>query len=249
MTINRGQVPGQYDVTGRLGNGTLFFGHQSVGSNILEGIQTLDTSVSIIGVDSDEFAEKDSALFHAYVGTNGHPQSKIDEFTQFVSMSPRTFDVAMMKLCYVDIKRDTDVSRLFDYYVSVMDKLQNTMPNLIIVHFTTPLRSIRLGIRSRLRNLMRQDLIAAEDNAKREAYNSLIRARYEASGRLFDIARIESTSPDGRISALTYRNEVIRTLYPGFTVDGGHLNLTGQQIVAGRLLKFLGSCLSGRAQA
>lgn len=246
MTSNRGQVSSQQDMRAQLENGTFFFGHQSVGSNILEGMRSLSTSVNIIDIHSEEFAEEDSALFHANIGTNGHPQSKIDEFAQLVSMSPQTFDVAMMKLCYVDIRRDTDVSRLFDYYVSAMDRLQNTMPDLMLIHFTTPLRSVRLGIRSRLRKLLRHDLIAAEDNAQREVYNSLVRAQYAASDRLFDIAEIESTSPGGRISSLSYKDEVVRTLYPGFTVDGGHLNSTGQQIVASKLLEFLASCMSGR---
>jgi hypothetical protein len=45
----------------------------------------------------------------------------------------------------------------------------------------------------------------------RERYNTLVRERYGASGRLFDIARVESTTPSAERTTGEYEG---RSYYP-----------------------------------
>ena len=54
---------------------------------------------------------------HAFIGENGKPVLKIQDFdARMRSGVGEQVDVAMMKLCYIDIDSDTDVGALFATY-------------------------------------------------------------------------------------------------------------------------------------
>ena len=52
-------------------------------------------------------------------------------------------DVAMMKLCYVDINSGTDVDALFATYRTTMAALQREVPGVTFIHVTVPLTTER----------------------------------------------------------------------------------------------------------
>lgn len=221
------------------GNRRVFFGHQSVGSNILDGIRHVSPGTKILehsvqGEDRDNFG-----FFHAHIGQNGNPTSKFDEFAAILRASSADYNIAMMKLCYVDISQSTNIQHLFRNYASVTDELQRANPRLQIVHLTVPLRSTRLGIRSRAKLLLRRSLGPIEDNIQRGAYNSLIRSEYGASRYFFDVARLEATRPGGGASFIKYRGQQVRTLYSGYSNDGGHLNAKGKHMIARELVGLI----------
>ena len=220
-------------------NRRVLFGHQSVGLNILQGIQKLSPATNIMEVTSDDPASDQYGIFHFRIGANYEPYSKIDDFARLVTPHYTSCDVAMMKLCYVDIGRDTDIHELFRYYRSMVDKLVKSAPGVHLVHMTVPLRSIRLGLRSRIKRLAGQTLEPVEDNVRREAYNSLMRKEYQGEAALFDLAAFEATRPDGDICSIRVGDKEVKTLYPGYSDDGGHLNSNGGQFIAQKLVDMI----------
>ncbi len=221
------------------GDRRVFFGHQSVGSNILDGIQLCSPSSTIVEHAANSSDNGRPGISHALVGRNHDPRSKIDEFGEIVTTTSVKYDFAMMKLCYVDISKDTDIQNLFQHYKSMVDKLAASAPGVRLVHLTVPLRSIRLGLRSRIRLLAGQPLAPVEDNIQREAYNSLLRSEYGKEHHFFDLAKHEATRPDGCASSLQYKSEAVRMLYSGYSDDGGHLNTIGKQVIARELMKLI----------
>ena len=77
------------------------------------------------------------------------------------------------------------------------------------------------------------------DNSARKILNEKIREKYESTGRLFDIAAIESTYPDGRRSTYSKSGKTYYSLSSDYTYDGAHLNETGRKLVAKELLLML----------
>jgi len=56
---------------------------------------------------------------------------------------------------------------------------------------------------------------------------------------IFDLAKIESTFPDGRRASFTKDGKTYYSMVPDYTYDGGHLNELGRKIAAEQLLFLL----------
>ena len=98
----------------------VFFGHQSVGMNILEGASSVYAAYGMTAPPIGEGAVPGSEggfIDHAFIGENGNPLLKIQDFAAKLRAGlGERVDVAMMKLCYVDITSGTDVRAVFDAY-------------------------------------------------------------------------------------------------------------------------------------
>ena len=68
-----------------------------------------------------------------------------------------------------------------------------------------------------------------------------MRLEYSADNRLFDIATVESTLPDGSREKYILDGQEYYSLYEGYTDDGGYLNEVGRLRVAQALLNMLGN--------
>ena len=68
------------------------------------------------------------------------------------------------------------------------------------------------------------------NNINRNQFNEILRKEYEGKAPIFDLAKIESTYPDGKTSY---------SMVPDYTYDGGHLNETGRKKAAEQLLVLL----------
>ena len=66
-----------------------------------------------------------------------------------------------------------------------------------------------------------------------------LREAYGSINRLFDLATIESTRPDGTRSGFEKDGKTYYSLVPEYTYVSGHLNEAGRRVVAKRLLLFL----------
>lgn len=203
----------------------VFFGHQSVGGNVIEAIPRVyaDHGASAPQIVNGRGPAGAQGYFsHASVGQNGMPQSKIADFdAQLRSGIGSQVDVAFMKFCYVDVLATTDVDALFATYRSTMAALERDFPDVAFVHVTVPLTTADQA-----------------DNAARERLNNLIRRQY-GSARLFDIAAVESTAPGGGRVSGTYRGQRYYALYDGYAADSGHLNATGAAAAASALLAVI----------
>lgn len=201
-----------------------YFGHQSVGGNILGAIPAVfsDHGVTAPPVLEAPATVTGGAVLHNLIGQNGNPQSKINAFASSLQGIGHEVDVAFMKFCYVDVTAGTNVASLFASYREGMTTLKSEYPNVAFLHVTVPLTTD-----------------SPADNVAREKYNALIRGQYSDSGRLFDLAAIESTRPDGSRVSGTYGGDTYFSLYPGYASDDGHLNTRGAKTAASGLLDVI----------
>jgi hypothetical protein len=222
----------------------VFFGHQSVGDNILGGIEELhpyaaDHIVDVKGGPRSPYPE--AGLLHARVGGNRDPKSKIDEFSKMIETEfGGDIDVAFVKLCYVDFDKDTDVNELFAYYKSQLDILKSKYPEIIFVHVTAPLTVNRETFKTKLKKLTGLgQLWEYQGNIKRNQYNRLLLDEYKGKEPVFDIAEIESTRLNGEREFFNFKGERCFSLASELSSDGGHLNSDGRKRAASSLLKLL----------
>lgn len=218
------------------------FGHQSVGADIMKALSTISERRLRI-VESRDPAAFDHPVFaHFKVGHNRDPLSKCQDFSRVINGGVgERVDIAFFKFCYVDITAHTDIEGLFKEYQSVMESLSVRYPHAVFLHMTVPLRGIRNGVWTWMRQKVGGLNREWEDQVSRHRYNRLLRSAYGESGRLFDLAELETTYPDGRRSSVSYRGEIVPNLVPEYTHDGGHL----VQQAAERIAKRLSSCLDG----
>jgi len=176
MTTETVTLPSIQDVPDtaweKLSRKTIYFGHQSVGNNVMEGVKDVIKAQPKIEL---KVAEPDTpenftgpGLVHFPVGQNMNPQSKIDAFAKLLRDGVgQKADIAFFKFCYIDINRDTDIKTLFSAYVSAMDKLQKEYPSMDIVHMTVPLRVVQTGFKVPIKRLIGRPIGGYDDNAKR----------------------------------------------------------------------------------
>jgi hypothetical protein len=221
----------------------VFFGHQSVGMNVLDGVRGVYTARGMaapaIGEADIQPGRDGGFVYHAFIGENEKPLFKIQDFdAKMRSGIGARIDVAIMKLCYVDVTNDTDVEALFAAYRETSAALQRELPEVTFAHATVPLMTEQ-GQLSKLKSrLTGRSRHGPAENAARERLNALIRREY-AGGYLFDLAAIESTAPGGSRAVGTYRGEQYYRLYDGYASDSGHLNGEGARVAATAWLKAI----------
>lgn len=228
----------------RISKKKIYFGHMSVGENILDGVRDImrehpDIQLNIVETNSP--SSFDQPIFaHSRIGNNGDPKSKIDAFVQYMDGGiGNSADIAFFKFCYIDILSVTDADEVFNRYRTAIEILKRKYPKVTFVHVTAPLRVVQTGFLVPIKKIISRPLGGYEDNIKRKRFNDLLRQEYEGKDPIFDLARIESTYPDGRQSTFDNEEKSYEALVAVYTYDGGHLNEIGRKIVAGQLLSFL----------
>ncbi len=219
----------------------IFFGHHSVGQNIIEGIMENYSSLGINIVNSGDIPENRGCLMHASVGVNKDPLSKMRSFQETLSHNALgdKIDIAFFKFCFVDINKDTDVESLFIEYKNLIEGLKENYPDLTLVHLTVPVTQEERGLKPFIKKIVGKELWDTSANVKRELYNKELRSVYAGIDPIFDLAMWESTEPDGKRSHAFYRGKEYYYLFSGYTEDGGHLNELGRRVIAGEFIKFL----------
>jgi len=228
-----------------LGDKTIYFGHQSVGTNIMDGVEDLlkehkKLPLKIIET-SDAGAIEEGHFAHSKVGKNHDPDSKFNEFEEFMNNGiGKKVDVAFLKLCYVDIHTKTDLEKTFEKYKQSYNRIKQKYPDTTFVHLTVPVTADYSGVKGVVKEAknVAKELLGKPnkyDNSVKTKYNELIRKEYAGKEPLFDIAKVESTYPNGE-RRLVKNNE---SLVPQYTDDGNHLDAQGRKIVAEELLLFL----------
>lgn len=204
----------------------ILFGHQSVGGNMVSGISSLYSSYGVSPIQQIGTGQINSVSggFFAdfYVGENYDPLGKIADFNTTVRQYSSRLDIAFFKLCYVDINGSTNVQAIFNSYKTTMDQLVSDFPNIKFVFSTGAL-----------------DWWDPSAALKREQLNNLIRQEYGSTGRLFDLAKIESTRPDGTRVSGTQSGQTYYQIWDDYSDDGGHLNSTGIRLVDTALFNLL----------
>jgi len=231
----------------KLAGKKIFFGHQSVGYNIIDGISDVLNERDYIKLDvleSRKCAVFDRPVFaHSQVGRNTDPLSKIESFVNIMdSGAGEKVDMAFFKFCYVDIMRDSNPQKIFDAYTAAIEDLKERYPQIRFIHVTVPLCSTPKGLKKNLKQSAKL-LIGRpgvlDDNTMRERYNRLLRNAFSKAEPVFDLAMIETVNSDGFRCYVDKGTGKIDFMASEYTEDGGHLNAEGRKRVAGQLLIIL----------
>lgn len=185
----------------------VFFGHQSVGGNILEGAAALGYTFTEVSGAGDYDKPR---LGHALVGSNREPLSKIQHFDAMLGKIGAP-DVAAMKLCWIDFGPRTDVRKVQSAYVETINGIVGSHPKTHLFHVTPPLTTDDPSL-----------------NKARVAYGDWLKNTYKGTAIVLDLGGLESTKPDG--SACTEGDA--RRLCDEYASDEGHLNAAGEARVA-----------------
>lgn len=224
----------------KLSTKKIYFGHQSVGENILDGFRDVmkeQDAIDLTIKESDNSNQLENVnIMHSSIGKNGDPVGKIVDFKRNLDAGlGNKVDVAVAKLCFWDIRSTTDIEEVFNKYSSTLEEMKVLYPDTIFMHMTVPLMSHSTGFLDNLKRMIRDD---NDDlaNIKRNELNQMILNKYEGREPIFDIARFESTLSDGRRTFFIKDGKKYYYLPDVYTQDGGHLNEKGRKFVAEQML-------------
>jgi hypothetical protein len=217
----------------------IFFGHQSVGQNVVDGLRDILADMPELRIDIRETSDPrdfDRPVFaHSTVGRNGDPEGKIDHFRTLLENGiGERADVAFFKFCYADIDLTTDIEGLLAHYDRTIDGLRAKYPRLAVLVVSVPLTNAGPGLKSRIKTILGRDGALKAVNARRAAVNEHLRRTYGEV--LWDLAAAESATAEGNGVFALDGGRRIELLNPAYSGDGGHLNDAGRRIVATDLL-------------
>ncbi|WP_164002441.1 hypothetical protein [Pyxidicoccus caerfyrddinensis] len=218
----------------------IFFGHQSVGGNILDGVKQVASAPRVVEVKDPSQPVAPGTIAHAMVGENMKPESKIADFARLMDAGlAKGADVAFFKFCYIDFNGTTDTRALFEKYRATMEGLKARHPGTTFVHVTVPLTTVQRGAKAWLKELLGKPVWGISENVQRENFNQLLRKTYGGKEPLFDLAALESTAADGTPETYELNGQPWPAMVPAYSDDGGHLNAAGQARMAKEFLAFL----------
>jgi hypothetical protein len=207
----------------------IYFGHQSVGANILQGVRETLPAGAVAPLITDTF-----------VGVNGDPAGKCTDFARKFeeAAAQQPIDIALMKFCYIDFDRDTDPAALFGRYSSTIDSLRAKHPSIVFIPITAPLTTRSPAWKRAVKSVLGRDDAASQVNALRVEFNRLLLAHYSGQP-VFDLAKVESTMPDGSRVRFEVDSKEAFALADVYSDDGGHLNADGRKLAAAAFLHTL----------
>ena len=234
----------------KLAQKRIFFGHQSVGCNIIEGVNKIMSTHSAVRLKVVETADCkvfDQPIFaHAEVGNNGDPESKIRAFKEYMKSGiGGKVDIAFFKLCFWDIRKDTDIQLVFNKYEETLRELKVQFPSVVFAHMTVPLVSYSDRIVVRIYRSLGRPVNSDMDNIKRNELNKLILKEFSGTEPVIDLAQAESVFPNGERTFFMQNKNRYYVLASAYTSDGGHLNEKGQVWVAEHFLITLAKVAEG----
>lgn len=231
----------------KLAEKRIFFGHKSVGRNIIDGIEDIiqvHDYIRLNIVETTNPAEFDEPIFgHAQIGTNTDPGSKMVDFMTILDSGlGDKIDIAFMKLCYVDVVRDSDPENILNDYKMMLEDMKSRYPETIFLNVTVPVCSTPKGFKKNLKESVKL-LIGKpgflDDNIKRHRYNTILKDTCSGTEHVFDLAFIETIGTENFRCLVNKGKEKIPVMASEYTEDGGHLNERGRRKVAEQLLIIL----------
>lgn len=218
---------------------TIFFGHQSVGRNLLAGMAGVLPELRVVrGVDGANV--EGPVLIESALGHNGDPRSKDQAFLDAVALLPPG-SVALYKYCYADMVADTNPDSLHACYTRTLQRAADQGVRVVAV--TMPLTTVAPAWKYWLKQLSGR-IPDRELNLRRERFNQRLRES-SLPWPLVDLAQFEATAPDGRLCTVSYHGAAVPVLASEYTSDGSHLDARGQRRVAPRFFRSLARAIEG----
>ena len=226
----------------------VYFGHQSVGGNIFDGLADLQRQMGepvlrVGELDSLSLAPGRGALLHTKIGENGKPESKCEDFRRILDDKlSGLVDVALFKFCFIDFSDTSDVDAVFATYARTMDDLKQRHPQITFIHVTAPLRTVDRGLGVWAREMIGRRNRTKLANVSRNEFNRRLVEKYSADP-IFDLAGVMSTFPDGRRESFEIDGKTYYSLVPAYTDDGRHLNTVGRSYAAAELIRSIAAAV------
>jgi hypothetical protein len=229
----------------------IYFGHQSVGGNIIDGLKDLQggdaAPLRIAALGDLSLPAEGGILIHTAIGRNEEPVSKCEDFRRILSEELKgKVDVALLKFCYIDFNEETDVSGVFSVYRETLEGLKRENPDKIFIHVTAPLRHTASGPGVWVREMLGRPNRSKLANIQRNEFNRMLKETF-AGDPIFDLAASQSTYPDGTRELFKKDGVIYYSLIAEYTDDGGHLNAVGRTRVAADFVHAIAAALQSRA--
>lgn len=233
-------------MAGKIASKIIYYGHQSVGADIINAISALNRGREL-GLDIQDTPQVHAnsgrgRFLHSKIGQNFDPASKDAGFSQNVEQLAKSgLDMAFYKYCYVDVDADTDIDTVLHGYLATLRRLKKQHPNVIFIAWTLPLTIVQRGPRAFIKNIIQRPIGGYADNAKRNIYNQMLLTECENEFPVFDLAKYEANYGKTSQQACTYRyrGKIFHALCDEHARDGRHLNPSGASHIASHLLAFL----------
>lgn len=232
---------------GQLAGTKVYFGHQSVGQNIIDGIEQwedLGAKDLSMGQSRDFSSLAETTFVHFRVGANQDPHGKIDDFVGLMEQIPlEDTAFAFFKFCYADFHEGTEVDELFSYYSEKMLYLKKKHPNINFIVSTVPAMAVQKGWRAIAKKVLGRTPYGYLQNIRLNEFNQKLVSEFEGVLPVFDLAGIEVTRPDGSMETFRHKGEDYPCMPDYYASDFGHLNDFGAKLVSYKLLAFLSNNL------
>lgn len=212
----------------------VWFGHHSVGSDVLEGVASLVREEAI-----------DLVISEGPLGENGKPLEKFRDFERESITSDA--ELVLMKLCYADFTPASDAPALVDAYVAAVARIRAARPGIRIVHVTPPLTAREVDSWARLSRALGRPVWGDGANLRRLEFAEGVAMHFPGEP-LFDLGLLESTRDDGVREIHSVAGvggaRMVPFLWSGWSRDGGHLNDDGKRMAARALLRTLAAAFT-----
>lgn len=231
----------------KVSQGRIFFGHQSVGADIVHGMQRLaeqsgGVKLNIVEIGKENFPVK-NFFAHGKIGKNESPKSKCEAFQAILrSGLGDKVDIALFKFCYIDIRDRNNEKAIMHLYKSTLETLKSEYPKVKFIAVTVPLTNNESALKYMAKKMLGRET-ERRNNIRRNQFNELLRETFKGEA-VFDLAATESKRPDGSRQGFNGENKTCDSLVPEYSTDGSHLNGYGSQRVAKDLILLLGRVIS-----
>lgn len=128
---------------------------------------------------------------------------------------------------------------VFAAYRDTFHALQDEFPDVAFIAATVPLTTERGPLGRVKASPGRGDKLGPEHNVVREQFSSMVHAEYASTGRLFDIASVQSTSSDGTRVAGRHDGNFHYAMDKAYASDPGHPNPDGARVAASAMAAVL----------
>ncbi len=172
----------------------VFFGHQSVGADTIEGMAALGFGDPwVYWAFPDDAGYNGGAYFgQEMIGENRHPAGKVEAFRAFMidDAYGARVDLAGFKLCFQDFEDDAggdaagssaELAALELTYAAAIDQVRAQFPGVRLFHVTPPLVAAAEW--------------SADQNAARVALGDWLKHTYGPTDVIFDLQDVESIDP------------------------------------------------------
>jgi hypothetical protein len=223
----------------------IYFGHQSVGNNIINGIMDIMRENPKVQLNIIRTSNKPNfvsgVLFHTRISGETNPKSLLIEYKRDVDkLMGGNADIALLRFSHSLIKGDTNVESVFNDYQLKMSMLKQKYPNTIFIHSTLPLLRSKTTWKTIIKKLIgKKEIWEYDINIKLNKFNDLLLREYVDKQPVIDLAKLQSTFPDGSLSTFTKNGKTYFNMVPDYTYDDMHLNKEARKLAAEQFLLFL----------